>query len=76
MGDVNPFKGISPARMTCSYFFRFNTNAVNISLPKIISYTPLSDSYTTYFNLHISGKITCLRLTLNYIILFSFKFQY
>ena len=43
MGTVDPLKVPSPVSMTSFESFRLNPNAVNISIPKIISYLPLVD---------------------------------
>ena len=48
MGSVDPFKVTSPGSMICYEIFRFNTNYVNIYLPKIILFIPLVESFTRH----------------------------
>ena len=43
MGTLDTFEGPSPASMTCSENFRFDTNDFNRYLPKIIYYLHLAE---------------------------------
>ena len=47
---VYPLKVPSLYLMMCSEYFKFDINYVNRSLPKIISYLPLADSYQWHFH--------------------------
>ena len=53
MDAVDPLRGPSSVSMTLSENFKFNPKAVNISLPKIMSYLPLAKSSTCQFHVMI-----------------------
>ena len=53
MGSNDTFKGLSSVSMTCSENYIFNTNAVIISVTKIILYFPLAESSTWQFHVTI-----------------------
>ena len=62
MGALDPLKGPSSDLMTWSDNFKFNPNYFNKSLPRIILYLPLAESYTWHYRVTTfvalsSGKV-------------------
>ena len=62
MGAVDPLKGPPSAYMMCSYNFKFNSNDVNIYIPKNILYLTLLEpsarkTHVKFFVAINSGKV-------------------